>query len=145
MDFVVSAAPSYLVELLVRADGYDVLEIPFPESLALRYGVGRERADPGATRTTSIRRCRRRRSPTVSVNTHLVAHAGTDPGAIAKLLEVVYSPAVAAKLRQPLDEKSISIPSGYPLSPGTGVYLARNDSHPHLGDLGQALRAPLVS
>lgn len=125
--FVVSAAPSYLVELLVRADGYDVLEIPFPESLALRYGWAANGQILGYTYNLDPPVPAKTIS-TVSVNTHLVAHAGTDPAAISKLLEVVYSPAVAAKLRQPFDEKSISIPSGYPLSPGTGVYLARNDS-----------------
>lgn len=125
--FVVSAVPSYLVELLVRTHGYDVLEIPFPESLALRYGWAAnghilgytyDLDPPVPAKTIS----------TVSVNTHLVAHSGVDPIAISELLEVVYSPAIAAQLRQPVDEKWISIPSGYPLSPGTGLYLTRNVS-----------------
>ena len=118
------AAPT---DRLVRADGYDVLEIPFPESLALRYGWAANGQILGYTYNLDPPVPAKTIS-TVSVNTHLVAHAGTDPAAISKLLEVVYSPAVAAKLRLPFDEKSISIPSGYPLSPGTGVYLARNDS-----------------
>ena len=35
---LVSSVPSYLVEILVRKHHYQVMEIPFPESLALRHG-----------------------------------------------------------------------------------------------------------
>jgi len=125
--FIISSVPSYLVELLVRENHYSVMEIPFPESLALRYGWAADarilsyayNLDPPVP-TTNIQ--------TVAVNEHLVANSRVDPGAISKLLEVLYSPSVASQLRHPIDAAKIGVPSGYPISRGMTAYLTRNDS-----------------
>lgn len=124
--FITSSVPSYLVELLVRERKYDVMEIPFPESLALRYGWAANshilsyayNLDPPVPLKTI---------QTVAVNVHLVANAKVDPLAISKLLEVLYSPSVANQLRQQIDEKQIAVSSGYPVSRGMTAYLTRND------------------
>jgi TRAP-type uncharacterized transport system substrate-binding protein len=125
--FIISSVPSYLVEFLVRDRDYDVMEIPFPESLALRYGWAANsrilsytyNLDPPVPAKTI---------QTVAVNVHLVANAKVDPQAISRLLEVLFSPSVANQIRQPLDQGKIAVPSGYPISRGLTAYLTRNDS-----------------
>jgi TRAP-type uncharacterized transport system substrate-binding protein len=123
----VSSVPSYLVEILVRKHHYQVMEIPFPESLALRHGWAAngvilpytyDLAPPVPEKNTQ----------TVAVNMHLVANSKANPAAVAKLLEVMYSPSVEHRLLQPVDEKRIMIPSGFPISEGLNEYLHRNDS-----------------
>jgi TRAP-type uncharacterized transport system substrate-binding protein len=125
--FVISSVPSYLAEQLVRDRNYDVVEIPFPEALALRHGWaadGRilpytyDLAPPVPAQTIQ----------TVAVNLHLVANSKVNPAAIEKVLEVLYSPSVANTLRQPIDEARIAISSGYPVSAGMTAYLNRNQS-----------------
>jgi hypothetical protein len=104
-----------------------VVEIPFPESLALRHGWAANgqilaytyHLAPPVPEKNLI---------TVAVNMHLVANPKVDPAAISKLLEVLYSPSVSNVLRQPIDEKRIAVPSGYPISAGMTAYLTRNDS-----------------
>lgn len=123
----VSSVPSYLVEILVRKHQYQVMEIPFPESLALRHGWAANGtilsytyalAPPVPAKDTQ----------TVAVNMLLVANAKTDPAAISRLLEVMYSPSVANRLLTPLEESRMTVASGYPISAGTTYYLHRNDS-----------------
>lgn len=123
----VSSVPSYLVEILVRKHRYQVVEIPFPESLALRHGWAANGTILAYTYDLAppvpekdIR--------TVAVNMHLVAHAKADPAALARLLEVMYSPAVGNRLLKPIDEARMMVPSGYPISAGVTEYLRRNDS-----------------
>jgi TRAP-type uncharacterized transport system substrate-binding protein len=123
----VSSVPSYLAELLVRERGYDVVEIPFPEALALRHGWAADGRILSYTYdlsppvpSTNIQ--------TVAVNLHLVANAKANPAAIEKILEVLYSPSVANKLRQPIDESRIAVSSGYPVSAGMTAYVNRNGS-----------------
>lgn len=125
--FIISSVPSYLVERLVRENHYDIMEIPFPESLALRYGWAAD------ARILSYAYNLNPPVPaknlqTVAVNEHLVANSRVNPAAISKLLEVLYSPSVASQLRHPLDQGRIAVPSGYPISRGMTAYLARNDS-----------------
>jgi TRAP-type uncharacterized transport system substrate-binding protein len=125
--FIISSVPSYLAELLVRDRHYDVIEIPFPESLALRHGWAAD------ARILSYAYNLNPPVPaknlqTVAVNVYLVAHSRVDPAAIERLLEVLYSPSVANQLPQPIDEKRIAVSSGYPISRGLTAYLTRNDS-----------------
>jgi TRAP-type uncharacterized transport system substrate-binding protein len=123
----ISSVPSYLVELMVKKHHYQLAEIPFPESLALRHGWAANGTILGYTYDLAPP-VPEKNIVTVAVNMHLVASKKADPEAVAKLLEVLYSPSVSARLRQKIDEKIITVPSGYPLSPGLTAYLARNDS-----------------
>jgi TRAP-type uncharacterized transport system substrate-binding protein len=123
----VSSTPSYLVELLVRKHHYKVVEIPFPESLALRYGWAANGEIMAYTYDLNPP-VPEKNITTVAVNMHLVAHAGADPTAIAKLMEVLYGAAVDSRLRQPLDESRIAVSSGYPPSAGMTAYLERDKS-----------------
>jgi TRAP-type uncharacterized transport system substrate-binding protein len=125
--FIISSVPSYLVELLVRERQYDVVEIPFPEALAMRYGWAADARILSYAYNTNPP-VPAKNIQTVAVNVHLVANARTDPAAISKLLEVLYSPSVANQLRQPIDPSRIAVSSGYPISRGMTAYLTRNDA-----------------
>lgn len=124
--FLISSAPSELAEFLVRERGYQVLEIPFPPSLALRMGWAMDTrmlaytysVKPAVPRT-DIR--------TVGVNLHLVANKDVDARAIYKLLDTLTSPAMAVRVSSPIAEAQLTVPSGYRLSEGTKKFLNRND------------------
>jgi len=119
--------PSYLVEILVKKHHYSIVEIPFPEALALRHGWVANGQILGYTYNLNPP-VPERNIVTVAVNMHLVANARVDPALVEKLLEVLYSPSLASHLRQELDDKRITVPSGYPFSAGLTRYLHRNDS-----------------
>ncbi|MGO8995747.1 MAG: TAXI family TRAP transporter solute-binding subunit [Polyangiaceae bacterium] len=123
----VSSVPSYLVEILVRERHYEVMEIPFPESLALRHGWAANGQILAYTYSPSPP-VPPKTIQTVAVNMHLLANAKVDPAAIEKLLEVLYGPSLASLMRQPLDESKITVSSGYPISAGMTAYLTRNES-----------------
>ncbi len=123
----ISSVPSYLVEILVKKHNYRVAEIPFPEALALRHGWVANGQILGYTYNLNPP-VPDRNIVTVAVNMHLVANAHVDPAVVEKLLEVLYAPSLASHFRQQLDEKEITIPSGYPFSAGLTRYLHRNDS-----------------
>lgn len=123
----VSSVPSYLVELLVKKHHYQVMEIPFPESLALRHGWAANGTILAYTYDLSPV-VPEKNIQTVAVNLHLVASSKADPKAVARLLEVLYSPSVENRLLHPVDPKRMMVPSGYPISAGVDAYLHRNDS-----------------
>jgi hypothetical protein len=124
---VVSFAPSYVADFLVKARGYHVLELPFSSSLALRYGW----VSSGTilAYTYSIRPpIPERDISTIGVKMHVVANKNVNPKAIEKLLEVIYGAGVQSRLRIKLDERDVADPSGYPLSAATLAFMERN--HP---------------
>jgi hypothetical protein len=123
----ISSVPSYLVETLVKKHHYGLAEIPFPEALALRHGWVANGQILGYTYNLNPP-VPERNIVTVAVNMHLVANAHVDQAIVEKLLEVLYAPSLASHFRQTLDEKRITIPSGYPFSVGLTRYLHRNDS-----------------
>lgn len=123
----ISFAPSFLADFMIKEKGYKVLEIPFPSSLAMRLGwvadgriLGYMYSVNPPVPATDIK--------TIGVNLHLVANQGVDQKGLARLLEVLYGPAVESRFRRHFDEKSITIPSGYPISAGTLAFLKRNES-----------------
>jgi TRAP-type uncharacterized transport system substrate-binding protein len=123
----ISSVPSYLVEILVKKHHYGLAEIPFPEALALRHGWVANGEILGYTYNLNPP-VPDRNIVTVAVNMHLVANAHVDQAVVERLLEILYAPSFASHLRQTLDDKRITIPSGYPFSGGLTRYLHRNDS-----------------
>lgn len=122
----VSFLPSFLADFLVKERGYRLLEMPFPSSLAVRLGwvadgriLGYMYSINPPVPASDIK--------VVGVNLHLVAHRNVDPKAVFKLLEVLYGPTVASRLRMRFDEKNIALPSGYPLSDGTLAFMERGN------------------
>jgi len=125
--FVVSSAPTYAAEYMIKNQGYHLLEIPFPEALSLREGwVSGEKVLAYTYNTNPPEPAKDMKS--IGVNMHLVANKNVDPKAVAKLMEILYSPKVESKLRIKLDEKRVTIPSGFPISAATEMFLKRNDS-----------------
>ena len=123
---VVSFAPAYVADYLVKLRGYRVLELPFPSSLALRLGWVADGKILAYTYSISPPVPEHDIS-TIGVKMHVVANKNVNPKAIAKLLEVIYGAGVQSRLPMNLDEKNIIDPSGYPLSAGTLAFMERNN------------------
>ncbi|MCB4757554.1 MAG: hypothetical protein LHV69_11100 [Elusimicrobia bacterium] len=81
--FLISTIPSFVAERLVRDNGYKVLEIPFPKSLALRYGWVVDEQILAYTYSI-IPPEPDRDIVTVGVNVHVVANRKTDGRAISQ-------------------------------------------------------------
>lgn len=119
----VSYAPSPTVDFLVQKRGYQLLEMPFPPSLAMRMGWVSDakilaymyRISPPVP-ATDIR--------VVGVNLNLLANKNVDPRAVSKLLNVLYSPQVSSRFGFPISEDKILTPSGFPISDGTSMYIS---------------------
>lgn len=123
---ITSFVPSDIAEFLVKERGYEVLEIPFPRTLALRLGWvanGQITAYMYGVKPPVPKRD----IQAVGVNLHLVAHKDVDPRAIFKVLESLFSPSMEQKLRMKLDESRLTLPSGYPLSEGSQLFLDRKN------------------
>ena len=118
----VSYAPSVLVDFFVKRHDYHVLAMPFPAALAKRlswitnvtlseymYSI----IPPVPSKDMTL----------AGVNLHLVANANVEPKAIAELLKALYGPQVNSRFSQKLVEEDLLIPSGYPVSAGTMLYL----------------------
>ncbi len=121
-----SFAPSDVADFLVKNRDYSLLEIPFPKSLALRLGwVAQARITAYMYKVSPP--VPPKDIETIGVHLHLVANKDVDPRAISRVLEVLYSPGVEQRTRIRLEEKDLTIPSGFPLSEGSKMYLARNN------------------
>lgn len=121
---ITSFVPSDVVDYLVKQRDYDLLELPFPASLALRLGwVADTRILAYMYNVTPA--VPTRDIKTVGVNLHLVANKNVDPRAIYKVLESLFSPALEVRLKIKIDEKDMLIPSGYELSEGSKVFMDR--------------------
>ena len=119
----VSYAPSATVDFLVQKRGYQLLEMSFPPSLAMRMGWVADAkilaymyqiSPPVPSRDIQV----------VGVNLNLLANKDVDPHAIAALLPVLYSPQVSSRFSFNISEDKILTPSGFPISDGTEVYIA---------------------
>jgi TRAP-type uncharacterized transport system substrate-binding protein len=124
---VVSFAPAFVADFFVKERGYRLLEMPFPESLALRLGWVADStvlaytysvAPPVPSKDIKV----------IGVNSHVVAHRSIDPRAIFKVLDTLYGPNVENRFRQKFDEsKQLTMPSGFELSEGTELFRERKD------------------
>ncbi len=124
--FVTSLIPSDLVEFLVKERGYNLLEIPFPEALALRFGWVADsnilayayNVDPPVPS---------RDIKTIGINMHLLARTDIDPRAVFRVLESLYSPALELPPNLKIDENDLTKSSGYLLSEGSKKFLDRKN------------------
>jgi TRAP-type uncharacterized transport system substrate-binding protein len=122
---ITSFAPSDVVDYLVRQQGYHLLEVPFSSSFALRHEWAME-ADIGALMYSVAPPVPPRAIKTVGVKLCLVANRRVDARAIVKILESLYGPALAARLKMRLDESMILSASAYPPAEGTRIFIDRN-------------------
>jgi TRAP-type uncharacterized transport system substrate-binding protein len=119
----VSYAPSDLADYLVKKKGYRLIEMSFPPSLAKRLGwvadmklLGYMYSIVPAVPPNDIQ--------VVGVNLHLVANKNVNPRAISALLKTLYAPRLQNRFGNPISEADLLIPSGFPISSGTELYLA---------------------
>jgi TRAP-type uncharacterized transport system substrate-binding protein len=123
---ITSFAPSNVADYIVRQYGYSLLEIPFPNALALRQGWVAD------TRVMAYMYSVQPPVPprdvrTVGVNLQLVANSNLDPRAVFKVLEGIYSPDLQMRLKMKFDEDKILESSSYPLSGGTRLFMDRKN------------------
>ncbi|QTH41288.1 hypothetical protein J4772_27625 [Cohnella sp. LGH] len=124
----ISYSPSFVADYFVKERDYKVLELPFPPSLALRYGWVGDGAKILAYTYNTIPPVPAKDIDAVGVNLQIVAHSQADPQAVSKLLEVMYSPTVINRINQKVEEKNITTAATYPISKGTIAFLKRNES-----------------
>ncbi|KQV46341.1 TAXI family TRAP transporter solute-binding subunit [Massilia sp. Root335] len=122
---VTSFAPSDVVDYLVRQHGYRLLDVPFASSFALRHEWAAE-AEIGALMYSAAPPVPPHAIKTVGVKLSLVANRGVDAGAIVKVLDSLYGPALAARLKMHLDEALILSASAYPPAEGTRRFIERD-------------------
>ncbi len=123
---ITSFAPSNVADYIVKQHGYSLLEIPFPNALALRQGWVAD------TKVMAYMYSVQPPVPprdvrTVGVNLQLVANSNLDPRAVFKVLEGVYSPDLQMHLKMKFDETKILESSSYPLSEGTRMFMDRKN------------------
>ena len=118
----VSYAPSVLVDFFVKRHDYHVLAMPFPAALAKRLSWITNVTLSEYTYSI-IPPVPSKDMPLAGINLHLVANANAEPKAIAELLKALYGPQINSRFSQKLVEEDLLIPSGYPVSAGTMLYL----------------------
>jgi TRAP-type uncharacterized transport system substrate-binding protein len=123
---IASFAPSDAVEFLVKERGFVLLEIPFPASLALRLGWVADSKILAYTYNVKPA-VPNRDIKTVGVNIHLVANKNVEPRAVFMVLESLYAPGLGTKLNFKLNEDLLTTRSGYPLSEGSKLFMARKN------------------
>nr|WP_315213317.1 TAXI family TRAP transporter solute-binding subunit [uncultured Duganella sp.] len=122
---ITSFAPSDVVDYLVNEQGYRLLEVPFAPAFALRHTLATE-AEIGAYTYSGAPPVPPRAIKTVGIKLRLVANRHVDAGAIVKLLETLYGPALAARLPMRLDEQAILSAGGSAPSEGTRRFINRD-------------------
>jgi hypothetical protein len=125
-DVIVSAsyAPSDVADFLVKKRGYHLVEMSFPPSLAKRLGWVADAKILGYMYSI-VPPIPPKDIQVVGVYLHLVANKNVKPEAIAALLSTLYGLHVQSRFGNPIPESDLLFPSGYPISKGTELYLAR--------------------
>lgn len=123
---IAAFAPSDAVEFLIKERSYVLLEIPFPAPLALRQGWVADSKILAYTYNVKPA-VPERDIKTVGVNIHLVANKNVEARAVFKVLESLYAASLGTKLNFKLNEDQLATRSGYPLSEGSNLFLARKN------------------
>lgn len=125
--FVVSLVPSYVVDFMVRDQGYHLVELPFPKALTEREGWFSTTVIPAYAYGTAPA-MPAKPMDSVGVDMLLVANEKTNPAAIVKVLDTLFREGVQARANVELTESGIEESTGYPVSPAAFDYINRNDS-----------------
>lgn len=123
---ITSFAPADIADYIIKERGYKLIEIPFPSSLALRLGWVADskilaymyNVEPAVPN---------RDIKTIGVNLHLVANKDVDARAVFKVLDTLFSPDLAVRLKVKMDEANILTSASYPLASGTKLFLDRHN------------------
>ncbi|NVO05873.1 MAG: hypothetical protein HXX19_08065 [Rhodoferax sp.] len=123
---IAALAPSDAVEFLIKERGFVLLEIPFPASLALRLGWVADSKILAYTYNVKPA-VPARDIKTIGVNIHLVANKDVEPRAVFQVLESLYAADLESKLKLKVSEDKLTTSSGYPLSEGSKLFMARKN------------------
>ncbi len=123
---LISYAPSDVVDVMVKKHGYELLEMPFPPSLAIRLGWVADAKILGYMYSI-VPAIPPKDIQVIGVDLHLVANKNVDPKAVAAVIETLYGPRVSNRFGQKIPESELLSPSGFPISEGTELYLARKE------------------
>ncbi|RBJ66982.1 hypothetical protein C3L29_039125, partial [Pseudomonas sp. MWU12-2534b] len=110
-DAIVTASylPSMLADFLIRQRGYHLIALPFPDTPSSRLDWAAPAEIPaylyGAAPAVPPQALR-----TAGMNLHLLAYGQLDAKAEYRLLETLYSPALAVRLNMKLDEALLTRP-----------------------------------
>jgi len=124
--FSISYVPCYIADYFVKNHGYRLLDVPYSDSLKIRYSwledcrvlKGTYNANPPIPE---------KEITAVGVELEIVANSSVDPSAISKFLEMLYTSSIENSIKQPLVEENGDSFSKYPLSAGTIAYIKRNE------------------
>lgn len=127
-DVVISITyiPSYLVEYLVREQGYHLLDFPNASAFASRNNwaaegqilAGTYSAGPSEPESDLT---------AIGVELEVVANAKVPPEVIAAFLETLHQSSIETITKQPLPEKDDAAYASFPLSQGTVLYQNRKN------------------
>lgn len=125
--FGLSPLPSPLGEKLVQQFGYQLMELPFAEALALRKPYLEDTIVPADTYSVHPA-VPARPLHTVGTRSVLIAHRDVSKVAVRRLLEVLYESDFTRRVgMQPLDANLLHRSGEYPSHAGTVAYLHRRD------------------
>ena len=125
--FSLSPLPAPLGEKLAQRYGYQLMELPFGEALAMRKPYLEDTCVPAHTYGV-YPAVPDKPLHTVGTRSVLIAHAGVSKVAIRRLLEVLYESDFARRVGMPpLDPKLLHRSGEYPSHAGTIAYLRRQD------------------
>ena len=125
--FVLAPLPSPFGELLAKKYGYQLMELPFGEAMALKQPYLEDACVPANTYGV---RPAVPEGPlhTIGTRSVLIAHCDVSKVAIRRLLEVLYESDFARRVgMRPLDAKLLERSGEYPNHAGTIAYLHRHD------------------
>ena len=128
--FSLSPLPSPLGERLVRQFGYQLLELPMGEALALRKPCFEDILIPADTYGASPA-VPQKPIHSIGVRGVLIAHRNVPKVAVERLLEVFYESDFALRANvKKLDPAMLQRSGDYPAHAGTIVYMHRSDPWP---------------
>lgn len=145
--FSLSPLPSPAGEKLVHEYGYQLMELPFGEAMALRKPFIEETRIPADTYGVHPA-VPQQPLRTVGTRAVLIANAKVPVATIRRLVEVLYESDFARRAGiQPLDVSLLQRPGEYPNHAGTIAYLHRHDPwiNKDLQDNFSRLKGALVS
>jgi TRAP-type uncharacterized transport system substrate-binding protein len=115
--------PAELGEYLISKFHYHILTMDLADTLKLRYPAFENQSVQNNTYGEEPEKD----IPVVGVLQNILANKNVDKRFVFKVLDALYSPAVAAAMQIKYDQKFISEPSGYKLSDGTADFISRSN------------------
>lgn len=121
-----SYLPSYFADYLIREQGYQLLNIPNAEAMAMRF-VWAEKVDIQQGIYNENPPCPKEDYSSIGVKLEIVSYSKVPADAISEFLKILYSSSIENVILQTVEEESGDSFSNFPLSKGTVAYMHRNE------------------